>query len=490
MRKTCILLVLVLAMSFIISCSGKDSGSDTILPGQTTAAADSETIEQRPVLPDKDYEGYEFIILCSVRHPSIIPNYFDIDSEDGDILNDIIYKRNLAVEEKYNIKITADTTGVNAGSVRSAILAGGEQYDMLLGGISVMGTLAFDNLLLDLNEIDLFNLDMPWWDTELNDGLTIANRLFFGSGSLITTNSDATYIVRFNIDLGIKYNVAKQDLYDMVRDGKWTIDKMIETARPFSADLNGDGSRTWEDQYGIACVDSFFQALFYGAGLSVTAKDSDDIVKLEEFDDHTDSALSKIMEVFTEQYLTLNGNVIRQPEFDHAATADNAIADSRAFFHGTLIEAMTRSRNVETAIGILPIPKYEESQVSYTSMINPNGVALLLGISATSEDIERTAIITEALMAESYYTVKPAYYNTVLQHKLLRDEESFEMLDYILINRISPDLGYVYAYGNLLANLMKTVVTGTGNFASVYESAKLPAQKQIDEHILLINNLK
>ncbi|MDD4774326.1 MAG: hypothetical protein PHZ09_12120 [Eubacteriales bacterium] len=150
------------------------------------------------------------------------------------------------------------------------------------------------------------------------------------------------------------------------------------------------------------------------------------------------------MEVFTLQYLTLNGNVVQQPEFNHAETADNAIADSRAFFQGTLIEAMTRSRNVETAIGILPIPKFEETQPSYTSMINPNGVALLLGIPMSAKDPERTSVITEAL----------------------------------------------YSYGKLIDNLMKATVSGKGNFASIYEAAKTSAQIQIDEHVLMIENLE
>lgn len=200
MRKICFILILIIGISgvFCVSCSDSDSGDD-ILPERSTPSEENETAEPRPVLPDKDYEGYEFVMQCAVRHPTIIPNYFTVESENGDVLNDAVYKRNLSAAEKYNVKITADTTGVSTAVARSAILAGDDHYDLMLGGTSVMGTLAFEKLLLDLNEMEFFNLDMPWWDTELNKGLTIANRLFFGSGSLITTNSDATYIVRLTL---------------------------------------------------------------------------------------------------------------------------------------------------------------------------------------------------------------------------------------------------------------------------------------------------
>lgn len=488
MKALSYILILVMFLSAFTSCAAEETESSETTQTESVMTASESTGIQRPVLPEKDYDGYQFIILNNVR--SVTLNYFDVESENGDILNDSIYARNRTVEEQFNVKIESIPDGVNAGKIRSSISAGEDAYDLLVGFMSEMGTLAFEKLLHDLNEIPHLNLDKPWWDTGINNDITIVNRLFFGSGSLIVTNYDATFIVRFNIDLGKDHGIDKQDLYNLVRDGNWTIDQMISLGKTFTSDLNGDGDFTWEDRYGIACTDSFVQALFYGAGLSVTEKDEEDLVKFNDFSDRTDGALKKIMEIYTTKGYALNGNQTKEPGLNHAQTADKAIVDGRAFFQATLIEAMIRSRGAETAIGILPIPKYEESQQSYTSMINPNGVAVLLGVAITAQDIERTGIITEALMSESYFGVRDAYFNAVLQHKLLRDEESFEMLDYILANRVAPDIGYIYSYGNLLQSIVTACTTGNGNFASIYQAAKKPAMTKIEEHISIMSGLK
>ena len=61
----------------------------------------------------------------------------------------------------------------------------------------------------------------------------------------------------------------------------------------------------------------------------------------------------------------------------------------------------------------------------------------------TVSDVERTSIILEALNAETYKTVVPAYYEIALKVKYARDNESVEMMDMIMESRIF-DFGYVY----------------------------------------------
>ncbi|MGN1129152.1 MAG: hypothetical protein ACI4T6_09405, partial [Candidatus Flemingiibacterium sp.] len=58
-------------------------------------------------------------------------------------------------------------------------------------------------------------------------------------------------------------------------------------------------------------------------------------------------------------------------------------------------------------------------------------------------DIERSGIITEALCAESYKKVMPAYYETALKTKYTRDNESIAMIDLVVNSRVF-DLGYFY----------------------------------------------
>ena len=59
----------------------------------------------------------------------------------------------------------------------------------------------------------------------------------------------------------------------------------------------------------------------------------------------------------------------------------------------------------------------------------------ILAVPITATNLERTGIITEALSAESYKRVIPAYYETALKTKYARDDESVQMLDMIANSR-------------------------------------------------------
>ena len=65
----------------------------------------------------------------------------------------------------------------------------------------------------------------------------------------------------------------------------------------------------------------------------------------------------------------------------------------------------------------------------------------MICVPVTNTDPERTSIILEALCAEGYREVIPAYYEVACQGKYSRDDISAAMLDIIRNDRIF-DLGY------------------------------------------------
>ena len=92
------------------------------------------------------------------------------------------------------------------------------------------------------------DLEMPWWPQSLSDDLIIENPLYFISGYISMKLLQYTYCMYFNKTIAGEWNVP--DLYQLVLDGKWTLDKYIEIASTVSADLNGDGKFTKDDLYG------------------------------------------------------------------------------------------------------------------------------------------------------------------------------------------------------------------------------------------------
>ena len=97
------------------------------------------------------------------------------------------------------------------------------------------------------------------------------------------------------------------------------------------------------------------------------------------------------------------------------------------------------------------------------------------------DDPEFVGIITEALAAESYKSVVPAYYDVVLKTKASRDEDSAEMID-LIRDTIIIDFGYIHSTAlNTVGHLfVQQVRAGTSNIVSAFKSAEKAAQKKLD----------
>ena len=102
-------------------------------------------------------------------------------------------------------------------------------------------------------------------------------------------------------------------------------------------------------------------------------------------------------------------------------------------------------------------------------------------IPKSASDLERTGAIIEALSAEGYYTLKPAYYETVLKGKSVRDDESSEMLDIIFANRVY-DLEYMYDWGGIVAPLYNSDGNVASLIASKYDAAVEAMNKTIEDY--------
>ena len=96
----------------------------------------------------------------------------------------------------------------------------------------------------------------------------------------------------------------------------------------------------------------------------------------------------------------------------------------------------------------------------------------------TADDLEMIGIVTEAMNAEGWKTLIPAYYDVTMKYKGVRDEEAIAMLDQILEDRIY-DFGYVYGGWNSAGGgagfwLQEIVNSGNTDVASAWQKRKGP----------------
>ena len=152
----------------------------------------------------------------------------------------------------------------------------------------------------------------------------------------------------------------------------------------------------------------------------------------------------------------------------------------RGLFYGEVVQYIVHlGKEMETDFGVLPVPKYNEKQEDYITWTN--GICSTSSITKAAQNLERLGPTIEILAILSYQRVTPAFYDTVLQRKSVRDEESQGMLDIIFKTR-TYDLSMYYNLG--LEPLFKACVNDNKpNFSSTYAKASRKAETTLGKLI-------
>lgn len=460
------ILSLILASSALFSCGGETKEASGTTASDTTSEAVTSELsieDQRKLiddeLPDMDYGGEEFNITVN----SYCESGFFSDELSGDQLSDAIYNRNKAVEERFKIKFNFISGEYNeiTQKVKSSVLAGDDQYQLLANHALASNSWVMAGILNNWYDIEYINFDKPWWSPSNKNDLTYNDTAYLAVGDFSLTTIGRTYAIYYDKIHADSYNLP--DMYQLVRDGKWTIDKLSDLSKNIYTDLNNDGERGFDDFYGYSTsVTSNIGAYLFTSGLKIidkgkivldVGKTSDLIARL--------ITLTQVNEgtFYDLKYKNANGN-------PHYAGAEKMASGTTLFASAMIETGINYLRNSDNDYGIIPYPKWDEKQSDYITIVD--GGFTILAIPKTVVDTGKSCIIAEALCAETYKNVIPVYYDIAIKEKGARDEESLEMIDFIMSKRVY-DFGYIYDnYSGFGFCIEKMVQDNNPNFASYY----------------------
>ena len=246
---------------------------------------------------------------------------------------------------------------------------------------------------------------------------------------------------------------------------------MNEVIKGISSDLNGDGQMTEEDLYGFISGDCAL-GFFYAGGNMYTKKDADNIPYYDILTERSVSTFEKALKLINNDYTYsfVKGweDVKIIPMF----------ANGNGLFLHLPIVAIQQLRNMEVDFGILPLPKFDEHQEKHFGLVE--GHAQLMAIPITVRETEKVGAILEALSYYSHKYLVPAYYDVNLKTKFSRDNESSEMLDIIMEDRIF-DFGYVYDNWVLAYQFQYLIRANDNSFVSKIESLLPTAKAQLEK---------
>lgn len=453
-----------------------DAESTTPAAAQQTEAETEEELsdlEKRQRisddLPAETFNGDTFSILGRDRDDFVDDVGVDLVSS-ADVIDDAVYRRNLAVSERFDISLAYDPAPDPTTKLRATVQADDDAYDLMMGMAITTGTAALEGNYLDwYTSLPYVDLDKPWYIGNAKDALSVENHAFIMAGEFDLSILRFTYCMYFNKKIAADYNV--EDLYALVNNHQWTIDKLSEIVSGVYDDIDGGGKRDDRDLYGFT-TDFYSAAITYQYAFNnpVMTKSEQGIPEIT----YLDGKMPDIVEKLNDLFWNNNGS------YPGTWGVSGPIwKESRALFLNGLFTDAEKYRDLDFDFGIIPYPMWDETQGKYYTM--SDGAHDLMAVPQTVRDTDYVSIIIEALNAESYKKVIPAYYEVALKVKYSRDEESVGVLDMLLDGR-TFDFGYIYdgwkGYAFLLQDLLSTKST---NFASKAKSKKKSAEKRYEK---------
>ena len=487
----------LLIASLLLAASVISCGSDTQAPqidastASTTEALTTEAVTE-PLsteydIPEVDYGGETFTIAAMSGVVSLwrAASYCEIysEGENGDPLNDAIYQRNRKIAETLNVNIEVypmDDFGSSSTELRQIIQSGEDVYDIALVQADGLRNLLGTGGLVDLYTLPNVDFSHTWWDQGSVAEMTILDKMYTVTGdiSLYLNYAPITYF--FNKKLVTE--LALDDPYQLVRDGKWTLDSVISLSKAAAADLNGDGvmSET-DDRYGMLSEPGSLTFATHAAGVSLTDKDADGLPVLN-VDVERAAAVSDLFAPFMRDTNINLMNVTVKGSYGNPFTELflPMFTENRALFYNNQLLVALNLRDMEADFGILPAPKLDEAQENYHTPFNDWwGTFLIMPV--TNTNYEMTGHVIEALGYWGQQLVKPAYMETTISSKALRDEASLEMLDIIFDNRIY-DLATLYNW-NSIDSFSSDLANSSQSYASRYAKIEKSVTKSIEKTI-------
>ncbi len=471
-RILCMLLAILMlasSMTLLFSCKEDDEKKPDGSGDEGGAVVDDGSIfyERSLVsddLPEINYGGRDFRVVTHMESEIFIK---EEDRNQGNLISDAKFARNQAVENRFGVNVKVIYSGTYSevtSYVSKTVLAGSDEFDLLLGMAVDTGKLVTKKLFLNWYDVEHINFDKPWWARANATDLTVNGKCPIAVSDLNYSAISSTYCMVFNKNLAASYELG--DIYGTVLDGKWTFDKLQEMVKDIYVD-DGNDNRDENDFYGLShangsCVNTYL----WSFDNPVCTKDEEGIPQISIKTDKINSIVTDIYDMF---YNT-DGVYFDGSKINEKSIAGTLFYGKRAIFTTSSLGAPTgeKLRDFEDEYGIIPYPKYDENQLEYKTMAD--GYHTVLAVPKTAKDTEFVGIITEALSAESWKTVTPTLYEIALKTRYLRDSESKEIMDIIIDGR-TFDFGYIFdGWQGFSFMLQQMMGNGNSNFESYYNT--------------------
>lgn len=417
-------------------------GSKTAAPSSQTTVTGTGYDCTLPIFEDLPEEERTVVIaFADGGSGSFGEHSFSSDETDADTTDTVdaaLLKRNRNVEEVLGVTVrtekVADSIADFESAVASSVLNNSGKWDIFAGCQYYSMGMAAKGLLYNLADLEAvapqalnLDLDASYWATEYNDAMSYKGACYWITGDIALSYLEGMYGTFVNEDIYLQKLAATYgSIYDIVKQGKWTLDMMSQMALLCCED-DGDSIRNEADTFGFGYeLNEMIDALAIGSNVQLSMRDPDTGAVMLALDN------ARTYQFAEKLYYTVTGGA--EAYSYNYGNADShhvmsAFAEGKvAFTVNPLKQAQVDLHNFD-GYYIVPLPKLDETQTNYATAVSAD--VTVFGIPTDCTKLPQTVATLDrlALYGEAY--VKPAYYDALLKGSYTNDPEVAEMINLI-----------------------------------------------------------
>ena len=437
-----LLLVILMVVPAIVSCGDSGEEPKNTINYDTEAGGEDEETEEDPLIADIDEHMGELSTLFSFKGETftwIGPGGWEApekDEETGDAVSDAMYFRQREIEDAFGldwVNNKAEMVGLEDGLspaielIKQDVMAGTGAYDAGYGFNMHTQVLLINDCLMNLTDFTNVDLDREWWYSGMREYLSIGGELYFLTGPIVSAYYQDTMSIVFNKQVAEDYGI--EGLYDIVKDGDWTFDKMLEVASAIPENSSGAGAYRYADADGMSI------AIAHGYTLTDFDENGNPFIPDALPQGLVDIA-DKYSAIFSDDTQSVNlkgrnsGNHESFTEKYGYENMQDMFADGKILFLFIPTDEAAYLRKQDVNFGFLPIPKGSDAQEDYISYGAARS-AFNVFVPKSAKNSQKVDVVLEAMGALGYKYFKSTCYDNMLKSRSVKDIESKEMLDII-----------------------------------------------------------
>ena len=397
------------------------------------------------------------------------------DDNFGVLINSAVLTRAEFIKKTYGVELNwINARGNQISNKLSEAVVGGSadtRYHIAMPRMMEAQSIVTTNSIYKVSDQRYITLSKSYYNQASIEAYSAYGNTLFVAGDFSFLDEQTSYMIYYNVALTKGFE-SFPNLYQMVKDGTWTVDTMINVAKLLS---KNEGDAAWTDDdvygYGTTNMSRFFQ---YSGIQQVTVLDNEFVITLDS--PKITTLITKINTITSSEWARTNWD-------GGFGSLQKAFEEGRLLFYDEVVQKTDyfneQTENFKT--GVLPTPKLTEDQYSYLTPCAYQSVVMC--IPKATSDREMSNYFFEILSYTGQKYVMKAYYDNI-RTKLDPETASDSMQiikDYIFAG-LCYDQGYMYGWNGLLNGVQnESYANGKNNFRQVYQAAIEDATAQVDD---------